>query len=632
MEFATSHFIGIIAIIVIVVKTIGEYYKTKSDKVRIIDGSTPVDNFTSPRIQHYKFAHEVLNNMFFEDKDSLIKNVLSSEGELRGLWYDVGQYYSKEYEGAVELDGTDIKISAKEFEDTLFVVISLPTPEHRTEAYFVGLIIPLKKKDNSSYITLEYGDSGSVLCEWTQDSHLNFGEGPAPTLDNFQDKLIDMGNVSVNTWDDAKSVYSGEAWMNTLWEWADTHDISPLILPRNSKDLEALEILSLSFINLQIEYLPKEIGKLSNLETFVLQNSKLKELPNEFSNLVNLKYLYIDDNELATLPETFCNLTQLERVFLGSNQLTSLPSCIGNLKHLTVLSLYSNQLQELPLSLADLKLQELSLSGNPIEHIPKEIQDLLNSMNKEESLEQESFTILWQECGENSEYAKRFNVPNFDGHLPFFLSGEEVSKIGSEDGVLLTERHLFLGILYGLNIAGEGSVRLRVKDEKVLIDLLDILREGYGFETLEEMILDASARIRKINGSHPNQLILETGNKLVPNSSKIKSDLIMALWAEISDKEDNIELLEKIPVLVEEIDVKEIHVNAKEWVFYYGLCALIFIHRANNEDYHSSGLVDNYLKNYFYSNVTNKALLNNAVALMEKPDSFQPIDLRSPIV
>jgi len=225
------------------------------------------------RTQHYKFVHVVLKDMFFENRDNLIKNILSSEDELKGLWLDVGHYYSKQYEGVEDIDGSDIKITAKEFEDILFVVIALPEPKETVEAYFIGLIVPRLKKKKSRYITLEKGEEGTVLCEWTKEMHLNFGEGPEPTLDNFQDKLIDMGDVSVKTWNDAKPVYLSETWMNILWEWADQYDISPLVLPRNSKDLEALERLSVSFEEKKPEYLPKEIGHLFNLHTFVIHSS-----------------------------------------------------------------------------------------------------------------------------------------------------------------------------------------------------------------------------------------------------------------------------------------------------------------------------------------------------------------------
>jgi len=605
--------------------------ETKDNPTNTTD-DIEVNQKSPKRIQHYKFAHEILKNMFLENPEQFVKNTLHSEDDLRGLWYNVGKFYSEQYEEVEELDGSDIKIIAKEFEDNLLVIISMPEPKDIPEAYFIGLIIPHDDTKNARYITLEHGEEGSVLCEWTNEAHLNFGEGPEPTLDNFKDKLVEMSGVSVDTWNASKPIYKGEKWMQNLWDWADTYDISPLTLPRNSKDLQALESLSLEFEEKKPEYLPKEIGNLSNLHTFIMHYSSIKELPDEFSNLVNLKYLYLDGNELTKLPETFCSLVELEKVSLSYNNLTLLPDCIGKLQNMVSLNLNLNLLKELPESMSELKLEELRLRDNPVEYISKEVQHFLNITRKSDTLTKEPFTVVWQECGEDSEYARRFGVADFDGYLPFFLSGEEVSKIESDDGVMLTERHLLLGILYGLNIAGKGSIRLREQDEEVLISLVDTLSEGYGFETIEEMIIDASTRIRNINGTHPSQLMLETGNKLVPESDQIKEHLILDLWCEISYNEDNIELLEEIPILLKEINLAAMHSYTKQLICYYGLCALIFTHLAKNEDYLENDLVDEYLKRYFYPNVTDKLLLNNATAFMENPDNFQPIDLWSPMM
>ena len=333
------------------------------------------------RIQHYKFAHVVVKDMFFEDQEKLLQQILKPEGEIRGLWYNVGEFYAENYEDVEVIDGSNIKVTAKEFENKLFVIVSLPEPKERAEAYFLGLIIPRDDTKKARYITLEYGKEKdqifSVLCEWTKDSHLNFGEGPEPTLDNFRDVLIGMGDVSVQSWNETKPVYDGEEWMVRLWQWADEYDISPLVLPRNSKDIKDTRELDLSFFNLDIEYLPKEIGNLANLEVFSLQGNNLKELPNEFGKLTNLKLLYIDENKLTQLPNEFCSLVNLRRFFAGGNQLTKLPDCIGNLKKLEVLNIYGNKLTSLPESVAELRnLKELSIFDNPIVEISEDIRSL----------------------------------------------------------------------------------------------------------------------------------------------------------------------------------------------------------------------------------------------------------------
>lgn len=151
---------------------------------------------TAPRrIQHYKFAHEILRDYFFKDRNTLLDSLLSSEDILRSFWTDVGKYYAENFEGVEELDGSEIRISHMEYSDTHFVIIQLPQPEQSPEAYFIGLILPHNNEGDGRYITLEYGDDEevgkyTVLCEWNREAHRNFGVGCHPTKKDFQDTLI----------------------------------------------------------------------------------------------------------------------------------------------------------------------------------------------------------------------------------------------------------------------------------------------------------------------------------------------------------------------------------------------------------------------------------------------------------
>jgi len=582
---------------------------------------------STKRMQHYKFAHLVLKDMFFNNSDNVITNILTPKDAIKEFWYDVGKYYCEQFEIAEELDGSSLKVTAKETENTLFIVVSLPEPKEVPEAYFVGMIIPHDRKEKSSYITLEKGEIGSVLCEWTKDVHLNFGEGPEPTLANFQDKLISMGNISAKSWSDSNPVYSGEEWMLALWKWADTYHLSPFVMPRNAEDLERIETLSLDFQDDDNpEYLPKEIGMLKSLQTFVLYDSKVKDLPNEFRNLGNLKYLYLDGNEFEEMPDSLCDLAKLEKISLSYNKLTTLPHCIGKLQHLDTLNLKYNFLEYLPESMSSLKLNYLRLQNNPVKYISTEVQTFLNTTRKEDSACKEPFKVVWKSNSDKiQEYIGQFNIDGFEGSLPFFLSGQELES----NDPPLTERNLLMGVLYGLNSADKFPLHA---NEKILTSLLNTLSKGYGYESAEEMVLDVSEKVRNMNGSRPSLVMLETGHKLVPESLEIIEHILWDLWSEISLSEENrIELLEEIPRRVKELDLSKIHPYSKQLVCYYGLCALIFMHRAKGEEYLENNLVDEYLKNYFYPNVSDELLSKKAVDLMANPEKFQPIDLWSPV-
>lgn len=79
-------------------------------------------------------------------------------------------------------------------------------------------------------------------------------------------------------------------WMMVLWEFQIEHKLN--VFPKNPKELLALTTLDLQ--QKFLEYLPGEIGMLSNLSSLKLSDNKLSYIPNEFCNLTNLKELYID--------------------------------------------------------------------------------------------------------------------------------------------------------------------------------------------------------------------------------------------------------------------------------------------------------------------------------------------------
>lgn len=57
------------------------------------------------------------------------------------------------------------------------------------------------------------------------------------------------------------------------------------------------------------------------------------------------------------------------------------------------------------------------------------------------------------------------------------------------------------------------------------------------------------------------------GNNLIPQSSKIKSDLVCDLWAVVAERgEKSNDIFEEIISLIPQIDFDQIHSDAKEIV------------------------------------------------------------------
>jgi hypothetical protein len=175
------------------------------------------------------------------------------------------------------------------------------------------------------------------------------------------------------------------------------------LLPREIGRLKKLTILSLE--RNQLIWLPAELGKLTNLEELRLGGNQLTSLPAELGNLTNLTNLNLNGNQLTWLPAELGKLASLDRLsltnnkltsvpgvlgkltnlgglWLGDNQLTSVSTELGNLTNLKTLVLSNNQLTLLPAELGYLtNLTSISLDGNQLTSVPAELGKLTNLVN-----------------------------------------------------------------------------------------------------------------------------------------------------------------------------------------------------------------------------------------------------------
>ncbi len=148
-----------------------------------------------------------------------------------------------------------------------------------------------------------------------------------------------------------------------------------LALDLRNRDLDSLpqdvfrhtQLKILMLAGNQLKQLPPEIGNLKNLIFLGLSRNQLEQLPSELGDLENLRALQVFSNQLIQLPPELGKLQNLISLHLFNNQLTQLPAEIGNIKNLTLLELGRNQLRQLPPDLGNLKnLKTLYLIGNPL--------------------------------------------------------------------------------------------------------------------------------------------------------------------------------------------------------------------------------------------------------------------------
>lgn len=88
--------------------------------------------------------------------------------------------------------------------------------------------------------------------------------------------------------------------------------------------------------DMELEFIPKEIGELTNLKILSLEYNNLKYLPEELGRLNNLEYLHVDGNELITLPKSLAYLPKLKYIDVENNSDITIPQEILNNRNIMI--------------------------------------------------------------------------------------------------------------------------------------------------------------------------------------------------------------------------------------------------------------------------------------------------------
>ncbi len=152
----------------------------------------------------YVFALILLRQFAFENPLQLMGLLASPQAPsfIQALLDDL----QTKLKQPVGFQAADVKAHPVRIGDYPAVIIQMPTPLETAEAHYtalVGLFQPsralFESKDKlpARYFTLEKGLSmdntpRTVLCEWTDTSHLNFGDGPPATAGDFAKSIEAM--------------------------------------------------------------------------------------------------------------------------------------------------------------------------------------------------------------------------------------------------------------------------------------------------------------------------------------------------------------------------------------------------------------------------------------------------------
>jgi len=232
------------------------------------------------------------------------------------------------------------------------------------------------------------------------------------------------------------------------------------------------------------------------------------------------------------------------------------------------------------------------------------------------------YGLIWKQCTSDNDLAERFYVPDYKGYLPFFLTGKDYILFKSHEDVVLKEEQLLKGILLGLfELDNSSSFKIEPLNRDTLLYLLDVLGNGFQFDNPEKMILDVAYSIRESNGGSVSSKVLTVGMSLIPESSKIKSDLICDFWAIIKNKYRDDHLFNDILELIDEIDFDNIIPEAKEQICFYGFCASLFLNRSKEMSIFMSDYVSPYV-----SSDKLKIMIKN---MLENPNYYSIEELQS---
>ena len=122
----------------------------------------------------------------------------------------------------------------------------------------------------------------------------------------------------------------------------------------------------------EINFIPKEIGKLANLQIITLPYGKISSIPIEFAKLRNLRCIDLSSNKISYLPIEFKDLTNLTHIKLSRNRFTQFPFILLSLPNLQELDLSANQITKIPREIVKISsLENLYLWLNPIRKLEK---------------------------------------------------------------------------------------------------------------------------------------------------------------------------------------------------------------------------------------------------------------------
>lgn len=151
----------------------------------------------------YVFAHYALRQIALSDPLRFLAIAASPDSHnfIEAVIQDITEQLGK----PTAFEASQVKIHPVRVKEFPCVVIELPNPQKMADAHMVALVALVDlafdlPSDSESvcgrYFTLEKGftisnEDRTVLAEWDDTGHLNYGDGPAATVEAFVGAIED---------------------------------------------------------------------------------------------------------------------------------------------------------------------------------------------------------------------------------------------------------------------------------------------------------------------------------------------------------------------------------------------------------------------------------------------------------
>lgn len=133
---------------------------------------------------------------------------------------------------------------------------------------------------------------------------------------------------------------------------------------------ELTNLREITFRNTYTTVFPQALAQIPSLEVLILAGGTIRDVPDNIASnsLINFQ---ITGHQLERFPPFLLNQGNIEIIGLGDNRIMEIPDAISDLEALFRLGLARNSIRQLPESIAEIRLTDLYMDGNPLESLPE---------------------------------------------------------------------------------------------------------------------------------------------------------------------------------------------------------------------------------------------------------------------